>query len=421
MLHWPLLMLRVIAWIMLSTLMGGANAVAQMDLHAHLDLKPGVGLLMRGNFSVPPLSGDWDTKFATKASATSLTEFESPPLIVVSLYAHPYFSVTEVEGSVVQNILHFDPKDNVRRAIEQEYQHVLAFVNNHPRFGIAKSPIEAENLITDRRIPIVLSIEGAYGALETEADFKKWIDDRGVAIVTPFHLSEDQFGGTAMMSGVYGLLATPIEFFRALFRSGGSCISTYCKSTTGMKNDGRELVSQLMKRRVWIDLAHANDLTVGELLPILKQAGQPVLVTHTSPRDIYPAERGLSVELMNAVIANDGILGFIPTEDMIKNSWQGTDCFSSLFEFRQTIKEMIRRFGAERVTLASDINAPISGLSPLCRVDPAQIPSDIEQQGFYTYSQWTSLAQYVSPDPTWHEKSLKHFIRLWKKVRSPQP
>lgn len=412
---------RVTILTLLSFLLLTAPARAQLDLHAHLDLKPGVGHLLRGSFSVPPLSLEWDTKFATKASSHSLNALETPPLIVASLYGHPYFSVTEVGDSLWDNLIHFNARDNVRRAIELEYRTIVAFTESHPQYAIAKTPIEAENLIADKRIPIVLSIEGAYGALETEADLKTWVDERGVAIVTPFHLTGDHFGGAAMLPGLYGFAAAPLAWFRAMLLSGGSCVSTYCKSPAGLTNDGRELIDRLLRHRVWIDLSHANDLEVGELLPILAARGQPVLVTHTEPRDIYPAERGLSAELMNAINERDGLIGLLPTDDMVRRSWKPGPCFSSLTEFRETVRQMISRLGPERVALASDINAPVTGLSPVCQLSPGQLTHELEERGFYTYSQWNTLAQYVSPDPSWHEKSLRHFLELWKKARATPP
>lgn len=379
---------------------------AQLDLHAHLDLKPGVGMILRGDFNSPPYASSWESKHSTKATSHSLTAFESPPLIVMSFYGHPFFS----------NPLRFDWKQNVQDANELQYQHLVEFVRTHPLFAIAKTPTEAENLISDKRIPIVLSIEGAYGTLETEDDIRKWVDERGVAIVTPFHLSEDHFGGVAMMHALYGLANTPIEYLKSLLLTGFSCVSTYCKSAIGMTGDGRVLIDSLFKHKVWIDLAHANDLEIGELLPDLIKRKLPILVTHTSPREIYPAERGLPTEVMNAIIDHDGMIGLIPTGDMMKKSWTGSSCFSGLIEFRQSVREMIKVLGPERVVLGSDINAPLEGLSPVCDVKPGQILSPLEERGFYLYTQWHALAQYVSPDTSWSEKSLKHFIKLWKRV-----
>jgi hypothetical protein len=90
---------------------------------------------------------------------------------------------------------------------------------------------------------------------------------------------------------------------------------------------------------------------------------------------------------------------------------------SGLVEYRNSVRKMITALGPERVTLASDINAPLPGLSPVCKVQPGQILSEIEERGFYTYSQWNALGQYVTPDAEWPRKSMRHFIELWKRVR----
>ncbi len=397
-------MLRLAWTLCISLLLFFNSAHAQIDLHAHLDMKPGLGFLLQGDWLSPPQATYWKSHFHSRASEKSLELLHTPPLIVVSLYAHPYLSVK-----------------GMREALDQEYEHLVAFVaENDKRFGIAKNADEAEKLIAENKTALIFSIEGAYGVLETDEDFKKWIDDRGVAMVTPFHLTEDQFGGIALMSNFFALLMTPLDFIKSLYASHGMCLLSFCKSTVGIKRDGYGLIDRLISHHVWIDVSHANEITIQELVPIFDKNNLPLMVSHTQIREVYPAERGLGQPEIDYIKKQDGIIGLLPTDDMLKIfPEQSVDapCKSGLANFKYAVKIAINTLGQERVALGSDTNSPIVGLSPECASEPGRILTAFEKEGFYTYSQWGELNDYVSPNLEWQKQTLSHFLKLWRRVR----
>ena len=385
---------------------------AQLDLHAHLDLKPGVGPLLRGDFKSPPVAYEWNSRLSTKAAESTLLHFKTPRLIVVSFYSHPILS-------------------DVRQGADEEYSHILKFTRDHAdHYAIAKNAKEAQTLLASGKSVFVLSIEGAADLLETEEDFKKWIDQRGVAIVTPFHLTEDHFGGTALMGeGFIGFVNSPLDFLRSLWVSGGSCIKSICKSTIGIKPDGRILIDRLIQRKVWIDLAHSNDIEVQDILRDYERLKLPVLVTHTEVREVLLAERASAPQVWEYLAQNDGahdgIVGLLPTSDMIREDLgglKGEPCYSSLEAFKRVVLNQAKKYGEEHITLGSDINAPINGLSPSCArtIGAAGAHSALEVDGYYSYSQWDELENYVSPSSNWNESSRKHFLKLWERVH-PSP
>lgn len=385
-----------------------------MDLHAHLNLKSALGWLQRGDFDSPAQSDDWKSRWKTKAGRHDLVARKSPTLIVASLYGHTH--VSEHWSSPWQARSEPGRRQNVQATIEAQYQQLQKFFQSQSQWVLAKTPIEAENLISDGKTPVVLSIEGAWGTLDTPEQQELWIQERGVAIVTFAHLTGDDLSGTALFSNWIAGFNAPLQFLAALWNSGGRCLWTFCRSPEGMSPLGKTRLDELTQRGVWLDWSHANDATLAQIRPWIETTHQPFLMTHTSPRAIYPAERGLSSDAMEWIRQFDGMVGLMPTNDMLHLQWQQRPCFSGLVEFRETVHQMIRALGPERVTLASDVNAPVSGLSPLCQVAPGQLTSTLEKEGFYRYSQWTELSQYVAPDPQWVEASQKHFIQLWKKV-----
>ncbi len=411
--------MKFISFFLTSTALFLPFAHAQIDLHAHLNMKPGMGWLIKGTFAEEPLAKDWSSSHSTKASSKSFTDAKGPlaQIVVISLYGHPVLSVTQVKKASM-----FDSKSVVDEALDLEYAEIMNWINANPeRMGLARNATEAATLLAAHKTAFILSLEGAYGSLETESGFKKWIDERGVAIVTPFHLTEDHFSGVALEGGFHAL-NSPFEFFASALMSNLMCLKTCCKGTVGVKPDGTELIEKLITRNVWIDVAHQNELDLRSVLPTLADANLPLLVTHTQLRKFFTAERGLGDAEMDYIYKHDGIVGLIPTEFMI-DQWPDPRCKSGMDTFRETVRFASKALGPQRVTLGSDINAPLNGLSPSCApsLNPDPFTADIAKSGFYTYSQWSELAHYVAPEPLkfdeWNQKTVGHFLELWKRVR----
>jgi microsomal dipeptidase-like Zn-dependent dipeptidase len=375
---------------------GMLEAHGQVDLHAHLVMKPGMGPALIGDFESPPRSRHWTSRVRTKASRSSLLDPKSPELIVVSLYGHAWLSRPYLPGT----------EGNVTAALEEEYRRIRAFADA-PDSGwvIARSPAEARKALRAGKKVLILSIEGAYGAIRSASDLDRWVE-RGLAILTPFHLTEDRFGGVALMRPWAAIFNTPFSFLSSWLESGGSCPGGICKSPVGISDAGLELVSESIRKQVWIDFSHASDRAIERLLPLVRAKNLPLMVTHTASREMFPAERGLAPTLIREIReGSDGIVGLIPSEEMIRHDGQDPACRSGVTAFRKAFDAMKHVLGAHRVALGSDANAPLQGLSP-----PCDSPSDPG------YAEYTHLSGLVRNDPEVKE----HFLKLWERVR-PDP
>lgn len=419
------------------------SAKAQVDLHAHLHMKPGMGPMISGTFQDDPRAHRWSDRFQMRASGKSLAETpieHLPRLMIISLYGHPYFAYSfEKDGFA------FDRKAIARRAVEEEYTEFKTFVDQHSdRFQLVRNAKEARKAIASGKVAVVLSIEGAWGHFESPADDQKWIRDRGVAIVTPVHMTPDELGGNALMSTLISMANSTFDFLASVWESRGSCLKTFCKSTLGFTTLGEETVDNLIRNQVWIDLAHMSEKQVNAMIPKLQNANPkplPLLATHTQLREFYPVERGLGDLEINYIRKQDGIIGLIPSQHMMPagmkqahedaliahpeeaeaaSAAKGLSCITGLEVFKKTVDFAIATLGApERVALASDINAPLDGLSPGCadvsRMDESM--RDLHRRGYYTYSQWNTLVRYSSPETDWSKRNLEHFLTLWERVR----
>jgi len=437
----------------LGSTFSSVPAHAQIDLHAHLDMKPGLGILLHGNFSEEAQSNDWSDRIYSRVSGLTLaamTKDTRPKLIVASLYGHPYFGF-----SLSRDGIHFNRRENVRKAVEQEYLELLAFVREHSNdFAIARNATEARAILKQGKTVLVLSLEGAWATLESEEDFHLWVDERGLSIVTPVHLTADDLGGDALMNAFLSFVNSTLDFLKSVNATNGTCLKTYCRSVEGLTPKGQKIVDELMYRNVWLDLAHANEIEVAALvkkyeqgLPTSGSVPIPILITHTQLREFYPVERGLSEIEIDYILKHDGMVGIMPSQYMMplamknaevqaittklkttpgnESDSHGGTCVSGLSIFREVIAHDAEILGSsKRITLGSDINAPVNGLSPECGADSgATANSDLQKRGFYSYSQWNALTKFVAPPavpPTsssWPDQTLEHFLTLWSQVR----
>ncbi len=426
------------------------DSEAQIDLHAHLHMKPGMGFFLNGDFESEIQSKHWSQRRETRASGKSLALLEPsarPKLIVLSLYGHPYFGY-----SFQRDGFHFDRKQIIRKATEQEYQEFKKWVDDHAdRFALVKNPAEARVTIAAGKTAIVLSIEGAWGNFETDEDFRVWIEERGVAIVTPVHMTPDDLGKTALMSAIISLANSSFDFLESVWNSRGQCLKTFCKSQGGFTELGIQTIERLIQKKVWIDLAHMNEIEVATMIRMFEKNGNPAgLVTHTQIREAFPVERGIGELEKQYIMKNDGIIGLIPAHHMIPGALEkaetevlkthpeeqnaasaakGLTCISDLDLYRDTITTAVNQLGSpKRVAMASDINAPLNGLSPGCgdvnqwlkEANAVSTESssliDLHRRGYYSYSQWNTLHRYVQPSPQWSNQNLEHFLKLWSSI-----
>jgi microsomal dipeptidase-like Zn-dependent dipeptidase len=173
--------------------------------------------------------------------------------------------------------------------------------------------------VTDRSVVgALLSIEGAH-ALDGELANLDRLDAAGYRMVGLAHFFDNAFAGSAQ--GV---------------------------AKTGLTGAGRELVAELERRRILVDVAHASSATIDDVLAI---ATRPVVASHTGVRGIADHGRNLGDDHLRAIAATGGIvgIGFWPTA-----------CGGDGVEWiARSIAHAIAIAGAEHVGLGSDFDGAV--------------------------------------------------------------
>lgn len=336
---------------------------AHLELHAHLFMNEGMTWLFRGDFEGPLAADSWRDRFSSQANAEAL-ERSGIQILVASLYAHPLFT--------------WNLRDSIRRQIAQAER----FVATHPDWLLARDFAQAEEGLKRGKRILLLSLEGADGILETEEDLREFVDQAGIRIVNLLHLMDDEYGGVALL-GSFRALSSPFAWLRSLFRpkAGDPPVRV---NPRGLTPKGRELAQKLLERKVWLDLAHASDEAQRELLPLLREHGQPVLYTHTVLRKYHAAERALSDEQIEWIKTSQGIVGLMPSPELLEGTPTERDCQGTVQALAIQHRELAARIGETSVSVGSDYNGGIPHLRPSCRSTGTSLD---QPPGHYTIGQ----------------------------------
>lgn len=359
-----------------------------VELHSHLFMKEGMGWMATGDFRSPLRAKDWKDRFASQANAETLQK-SGIRVIVASLYAHP--------------LLVWDLRESIRRQVAQAREFVAA----HPEWILATDATDAlAGWAAGKRV-MILGLEGASGVLDTDADLEEFVDRLGIRVVTLLHLTDDELGGVAFLKG-FRAMASPWAFLSQLLNPARD-ESGVRVNRVGLSPLGRTMTEKLVARKVWIDLAHASDQSYAPLRDLFSARGIPLLYTHTSLRKHLGAERGISAAQLADVASSGGVVGLMPSEEMLAGT--PSDCDGTMARLRAQVAEMGAILPEDSLVLGSDTNGGIPHLSPGCGLGP---------EGFWNIGQTSEVWSQLKPDARSDQAALR-FLCAWARAQRLTP
>jgi len=164
----------------------------------------------------------------------------------------------------------------------------------------------------------LLAIEGAH-ALDGDLENLERLDRAGFRMVGLAHFFDTAYAGSAHGVAKGGLTAL-----------------------------GRDLVHELERREILVDVAHASAATIHDVLTI---ATRPVVASHTGVRGVSNNARNLSDDQLRAIAATGGVIGigFWPTAC-------GGDDVSWI---ARSIVHAVGVVGADHVALGTDFDGAV--------------------------------------------------------------
>jgi len=225
------------------------------------------------------------------------------------------------------------------------------FVGRNGSFAVVHTVAEARRALGVGRIAMFPQIEGGEGLGSVEdVDLFYAAGVRGVTLV---HFESTQLAGAAkgqLARAVFGLHTSTLE-------------------ERGLSELGKAVVTRMAELGIVIDLSHASDRTVADVLDITTPRGVPVIVSHTGARAMMPdLERNLSDENARRVVQGGGLIGVslftaqldTPADQQLPGHQAGT-CDDAVAHW----KHFAAVVGPDALMLGSDFNGfivrPIAG------------------------------------------------------------
>ncbi len=157
------------------------------------------------------------------------------------------------------------------------------------------------------------------------------------------HPLEGQIGNLQVLYGAGFRLIGLTHFFDN--ELGGSL---HGQAGTGLSDFGREVVAQMLERRMIIDLAHASPQMVRDVLAI---PGTRPILSHTGIHGRCATTRNLPDDLVRAIARKGGLIGI--------GYWADVVCGKTPTAIAETIKAAIALVGEDHVSLGSDYDGSV--------------------------------------------------------------
>ncbi|MEL6958585.1 MAG: membrane dipeptidase [Pseudomonadota bacterium] len=137
--------------------------------------------------------------------------------------------------------------------------------------------------------------------------------------------------------------------FMQLTYNNQSLLATGCyeDDDTGLTRFGKQAVAEMNRVGLVVDMSHSGDRST---LEAIDASSRPIAITHANPSWWHPARRNFNDEVLKALTARGGMLGFSVYPHHLKD---GSDC--TLQSLCQMIAEAAERYGAEHLGIGTDL------------------------------------------------------------------
>jgi membrane dipeptidase len=137
--------------------------------------------------------------------------------------------------------------------------------------------------------------------------------------------------------------------FMQLTYNNQSLLATGCyeECDAGLTRMGRQVVAEMNRVGLVVDMSHSADRST---LEAIEHSTRPIAITHANPAWWHRALRNKSDEVLRALTASGGMLGFSIYPHHLKD---GSAC--TLKSFCAMVEEAARRYGARHLGLGTDL------------------------------------------------------------------
>ena len=137
--------------------------------------------------------------------------------------------------------------------------------------------------------------------------------------------------------------------FMQLTYNNQSLLATGCyeKIDSGVTNFGREVIKEMNRVGIVIDMSHSAEKSTLDAIDISEK---PIAITHANPSFWHAAKRNKSTELLKTLSESEGILGFSLYPHHLKDN---TNC--SIDSFCEMVARTAEIMGVNNIGIGSDL------------------------------------------------------------------
>ena len=201
---------------------------------------------------------------------------------------------------------------------------VLSTIENLAQQNQLFLPLRSSHAEPDR-ISTWLAIEGA-GAFAADPSAIDGFIERGVRLIGPAHAASTAFATSATGKDLgYGLSDAGKAFCKRIYEHGAL-----------------------------VDVSHLSDKAFADLVPIAKEAGAPIVATHSSARALAKSPRNLTDAQLRIIAESGGIAGVNFHSPFVTDAPEAT-----LDDVVLQVEHMVKVAGVAHVALGSDFDGGI--------------------------------------------------------------
>ena len=126
-------------------------------------------------------------------------------------------------------------------------------------------------------------------------------------------------------------------------------------SSEGLHSQGRELVRKAHQLGVPVDVSHASDRALADVLGLAREDRMPVIATHSNARSLAAHPRNLSDEQLRGIAATGGIVGVNFHGPFLRRGERAT-----LADVVDHVRHLVNVMGSEHVAIGSDFEGGIA-------------------------------------------------------------
>ena len=148
--------------------------------------------------------------------------------------------------------------------------------------------------------------------------------------------------------------------------------SLHGRSNAGLTEFGREVVTEVQRRGLILDVAHSSEQVVADVLDMVDM---PIVLSHSGIRSVCDVKRNIPVELMQRIAATGGVVGI--------GYWQEVTCDNSPEGVARSIIAATEALGGDAVSLGSDFDGAVAttfDTSELAAITQALLKLGMEEE-----------------------------------------